>query len=40
VEAGQLTGVYTPREFLRSQQPVATAYAAQLRAYEQIEGGT
>lgn len=39
VEAGKLTGVYTPREFLRSQQPVATAYAAQLHAYEQLEGG-
>jgi osmoprotectant transport system ATP-binding protein len=39
VEAGRLTGVYTPKEFLRSQQPVAAAYAAQFRAYERLEGG-
>jgi osmoprotectant transport system ATP-binding protein len=39
VEAGALTGVFTPKEFLRSQQPVAAAYVAQFRAYERLEGG-
>lgn len=39
IEAGELAGVYTPKEFLRSEQPVAAAFAAQLRAYEQLEGG-
>jgi osmoprotectant transport system ATP-binding protein len=39
IESGELAGVYTPKEFLRSQQPVAAAYAAQFRAYELLEGG-
>jgi osmoprotectant transport system ATP-binding protein len=39
VEAGELTGVHTPKEFLRSQQPVAVAYAAQFHAYERLDGG-
>jgi len=39
IESGELAGVYTPKEFLRSQQPVAAAYAAQFRAYKQLEGG-
>jgi osmoprotectant transport system ATP-binding protein len=39
IEAGELTGVYTPKEFLRSQQPVAAAYAAQFHAFQRLEGG-
>jgi osmoprotectant transport system ATP-binding protein len=39
VEAGELAGVYTPKDFLRSQQAVAAAYVAQFRAYQQLEGG-
>jgi osmoprotectant transport system ATP-binding protein len=39
LEAGELAGLYTPKEFLRSQQPVAAAYAAQFRAYEELKGG-
>jgi len=34
LEAGKLTGVYSPKEFLRSAEPVASAYAAHRRALE------
>jgi osmoprotectant transport system ATP-binding protein len=39
VEAGEFTGLYTPKDFLKSQQPVAAAYAAQFRAFQRLEGG-
>ncbi len=37
MEAGDLKGLYSPREFLQSNEPVAAAYAAQLRALERFE---
>jgi osmoprotectant transport system ATP-binding protein len=37
MEAGELTGIYSPREFLRSKEPVAAAYAANLRMLEEAE---
>jgi osmoprotectant transport system ATP-binding protein len=40
VEAGELKGLYSPREFLRSTEPVASAYTAQLHALEQFERET
>jgi len=39
VEAGALKGVYSPHEFLRSEEPVASAYVAQLHALEEFERG-
>jgi osmoprotectant transport system ATP-binding protein len=39
LEDGKLTGVYLPREFLRSGEPVAVEYAARLRALEAFEEG-
>lgn len=39
MEAGSLKGLYFPREFLQSKEPVATAYAAQLRTLEEFERG-
>jgi osmoprotectant transport system ATP-binding protein len=39
VEAGALKGIYSPREFLHSNEPVASAYVAQLHALEEFEGG-
>jgi osmoprotectant transport system ATP-binding protein len=38
MEAGQLRGVYSPREFLKSNEPVAAAYVTQLHALENFEG--
>ncbi|HUA02143.1 MAG TPA: ATP-binding cassette domain-containing protein [Candidatus Aquilonibacter sp.] len=38
-EAGELRGVYSPREFLASSEPVAAAYTAQLRRLEGFERG-
>src|ERR1700723_3253074 len=38
MEAGELRGVYSPREFLRSNEPVAAAYVSQLRELEKFEG--
>lgn len=32
MEAGELKGVYTPEEFLRSNEPIAAAYVSALRA--------
>ncbi|MGD0955530.1 MAG: ATP-binding cassette domain-containing protein [Candidatus Acidiferrales bacterium] len=37
LEAGELRGIYSPREFLSSNEPVAAAYAEQLRRLEQFE---
>jgi osmoprotectant transport system ATP-binding protein len=37
VEAGELKGLYSPSEFLRSKEPIASAYVAQLRALERFE---
>jgi osmoprotectant transport system ATP-binding protein len=39
-EAGEIRGVYSPKEFLTSGEPVAAAYAEQLRRLEQFERGT
>jgi len=39
MEAGQLKGSYSPREFLHSKEPVAAAYSAQLNALEKFERG-
>lgn len=39
MEAGELKGLYSPREFLHSKEPVASAYAAQLHALEEFERG-
>jgi osmoprotectant transport system ATP-binding protein len=38
MEAGQLRGLYSPREFLQSNEPVASAYVSQLHALENFEG--
>jgi osmoprotectant transport system ATP-binding protein len=35
MEAGELRGVYSPREFLNATEPVAAAYLAQLRVLEE-----
>jgi osmoprotectant transport system ATP-binding protein len=37
VEAGELKGTYSPHEFMRSDEPVAAAYAAQLRVLSEFE---
>jgi len=39
MEAGDLKGVYSPQEFLHSKEPVAAAYADQLRKLEGFERG-
>jgi osmoprotectant transport system ATP-binding protein len=39
VEAGKLAGMYSPKEFLESNEPVTAAYVAHLRMHEGIEGG-
>ncbi|HYL68095.1 MAG TPA: ATP-binding cassette domain-containing protein [Candidatus Limnocylindria bacterium] len=38
VEAGKLAGMYSPKEFLESKDPVTAAYVAYLRMHEGIEG--
>jgi osmoprotectant transport system ATP-binding protein len=38
MEGGELRGVYSPREFLKSNEPVAAAYVSQLHALEGFEG--
>jgi osmoprotectant transport system ATP-binding protein len=35
MEAGEMRGVYSPREFLNATEPVAAAYLAQLRVLEE-----
>lgn len=37
VEAGELKGTYSPHEFMRSSEPVAAAYSAQLRVLSEFE---
>jgi osmoprotectant transport system ATP-binding protein len=37
MESGELKGLYSPKDFLRSSEPVAAAYAQQLRDLEQFE---
>jgi osmoprotectant transport system ATP-binding protein len=37
VEAGELKGMYSPREFMQSNEPVAAAYVAQLRVLSDFE---
>jgi len=37
LEAGDLKGLYSPREFLHSNEPAAAAYAAQLHTLEEFE---
>ena len=39
MEAGELRGVFSPREFMESNEPVAAAYSAQLRALERFDSG-
>ena len=39
MEAGTLKGLYSPEEFLRSSEPVAAAYARQLRDLDKFERG-
>ena len=39
MEAGSLRGLYSPEEFLRSSEPIAAAYAAQLHDLERFERG-
>ena len=39
MEAGELRGVYSPKEFLNATEPVAAAYLAQLRVLEEAGEG-
>jgi osmoprotectant transport system ATP-binding protein len=39
MDAGKLAGMYSPKEFLESTEPVTAAYVAHLRMHEGIEGG-
>jgi len=39
MESGELKGLYAPKDFLRSGEPIATAYAQQIRDLEQFERG-
>jgi len=39
MEAGKLAGIYSPKEFLESTEPVPAAYVAHLRMHEGVEGG-
>jgi osmoprotectant transport system ATP-binding protein len=38
MEAGELRGVYSPQDFLRSNEPVVAAYVEQLHTLEKFEG--
>jgi osmoprotectant transport system ATP-binding protein len=38
LEAGELVGIYTPREFLSATEPVAAAYVENLRMQRVAEG--
>jgi osmoprotectant transport system ATP-binding protein len=38
MEAGRLAGMYSPKEFLESTEPVTAAYVAHLRMHESIGG--
>jgi osmoprotectant transport system ATP-binding protein len=37
LEDGKLTGIYSPSEFLAAKEPMATAYVANFRMYEEAE---
>jgi osmoprotectant transport system ATP-binding protein len=39
MEAGKLAGMYSPKQFLESTEPVTAAYVAHLRMHEGVEGG-
>jgi osmoprotectant transport system ATP-binding protein len=39
MEAGELRGIYSPKEFLNATEPVAAAYLAQLRVLEEAGEG-
>ena len=39
MEDGALKGLYSPKDFLHSREPVAAAYVAQLHALEEFERG-
>jgi len=39
-EAGEIRGIYSPREFMASSEPVAAAYREQLRRLDEFERGT
>jgi osmoprotectant transport system ATP-binding protein len=39
MDSGKLQGLYSPREFLHSTDPIANAYSQQLRDLEQFERG-
>ncbi len=39
LESGELAGVYSPREFMRSNQPVAAEYLARIQALKAFEEG-
>jgi osmoprotectant transport system ATP-binding protein len=39
LDAGNLRGIYSPREFLKSSEPVAAAYVAQLHMLAETERG-
>jgi len=39
MESGSLKGVYSPQNFIRSSEPIAAAYAQQLRDLERFERG-
>ena len=39
MDGGALQGLYSPQEFLRSSEPIAAAYAQQLRDLERFERG-
>jgi osmoprotectant transport system ATP-binding protein len=39
LDAGSLRGIYSPREFLKSSEPVAAAYVAQLHMLAETERG-
>lgn len=38
MEAGRLAGMYSPKEFLESREPVTAAYVAHLRMHESVGG--
>jgi osmoprotectant transport system ATP-binding protein len=38
MDAGALVGLYSPQEFLAAKEPVAAAYVANLRMYQNVEG--
>jgi osmoprotectant transport system ATP-binding protein len=38
-ESGELAGIYTPREFLHSNEPIASTYLAQFKALERFGEG-